>query len=212
MPARKSPTESWWSETDPSDAPGGQVVPARATGGRVGAVGDARANEGSAEVPSRSDEDVAEERTEVIPRGGLRPASSLERFDTPAPGRYSGRRSRPAARRVRRTLRHVDPLSVLKLSLFYYGCFLILWLVFVAVLYGVLSAAGLFERVEELGRALVLWDEVQITLWFVERWAFFIGLVLAVLASIVNVFLAFLYNLAADVVGGAEFTFVERDQ
>lgn len=211
MPARKSPTESWWSDTDPSAAPGGHVVPARAAAGtRFEAVSDQSSRQDSGEAASAANADDIEERTEVIPRGGLRPAS-VERFDTPARASYAGRRSRPTTRRVRRTLRHVDPLSVLKLSLFYYGCFLLLWLVIVAVLYGVLSAAGLFERIEELGRALVLWDEVQITLWFVERWAFFIGLVLGLVASIVNVFLAFLYNLAADVVGGAEFTFVERD-
>src|SRR3712207_7188221 len=36
-------------------------------------------------------------------------------------------RRRPV-RRVRRTVRHIDPVSVFKLSLFYYGCFLVLWL------------------------------------------------------------------------------------
>jgi hypothetical protein len=32
-----------------------------------------------------------------------------------------------------------------------------------------------------------------------------------VVGSIVNVFLAFLYNVGSDLVGGVEMTFVERD-
>ena len=108
-------------------------------------------------------------------------------------------------------LRHVDPFSVLKLSLFYYACFVILWLVFVAVLYTVLSSTGLLDRVERLGRLFVLWENIDISLWFVERWALIIGLACAVMASFVNVLLAVLYNLAADVVGGAELTFVDRE-
>jgi hypothetical protein len=108
-------------------------------------------------------------------------------------------------------LRHVDPFSVFKLSLFYYACFVVLWLVFVAVVYGLLSSTGLLDRAERLGRLFVLWEEIDISLWFVERWALIIGLVCAVLASVVNVVLALLYNLAADVMGGAELTFVDRD-
>jgi hypothetical protein len=152
-----------------------------------------------------------EERTEVIPRGRLR---STESDRSQRPVRSSGgvaRRGRPGVRRVKRVLRHVDPFSVFKLSLFYYACFVVLWLVFVAVVYGLLSSTGLLDRAERLGRLFVLWEEIDISLWFVERWALIIGLVCAVLASVVNVVLAFLYNLAADVMGGAELTFVDRD-
>jgi hypothetical protein len=97
------------------------------------------------------------------------------------------------------------------LSLFYYVCFVVLWLVFVAVLYAILSSTGLLDRAERLGRLFVLWEEIDISLWFVERWALLIGLVFAVLASVVNVLLAFLYNVAADVMGGAELTFVDHE-
>jgi hypothetical protein len=36
-------------------------------------------------------------------------------------------------------------------------------------------------------------------------------LVLVALGSLANVFLAVVYNVASDVVGGAQMTFVERD-
>ena len=140
-------------------------------------------------------------RTDVVPTGPP--------LDRPRP---SGPvRRRVPVRRVKRTIRHVTPYSVLKLSLFYYGCFLILWMIFVAIVYGILAAKGFFEGLEKLGRGLVLWDKVDINLFFVEKWALIVGLTLAIVGALVNVFLAFLYNFAADTVGGVEVTFVERD-
>jgi hypothetical protein len=44
-----------------------------------------------------------------------------------------------------------------------------------------------------------------------ERWAFIMGLTLAVVGSLINALLAFLYNIGSDLVGGVEITFVERD-
>ena len=145
---------------------------------------------------------------------------------TPAPRRRSPARSRRAAaatarqtrrvgaRRVKRSIKHVQPISVLKVSLLMYSVFLVLWLIFVAVVFSFVDSAGLFEFLEDFGgpRGMVLWDEVDISLGLVERWAFFIGLGMVVIGSLVNLFLAFLYNLISDIVGGVELTFQERDQ
>lgn len=146
--------------------------------------------------------DEGERQTRPVPRSGE------PRTRTPA---RQGLRKRSGLRRVRRTVRHVDPFSVLKLSGFFYAIFVLIWLVFVALIYSFLDSAGLFSMLEDLGQGLVLWDEVNITLGVVEKWALLIGVILAVVGTLVNVILAILYNVAADLIGGIELTFVERD-
>jgi hypothetical protein len=120
---------------------------------------------------------------------------------------------RPGIRRVKRTIRHINPISVLKLSLFYYGCFLVLLLILTAILYSVLKSLGFFDTLENVGRGLVIPSlrNSNIDLMWMERWAFIIGLTLAVVGSLINALLAFLYNIGSDLVGGVEITFVERD-
>ena len=150
--------------------------------------------------------------TEVLPQHGApvrrrRPPPRDRR--APVPKERRGRRI--GARRVRRTIKHVQPFSVLKLSLLLYTVFLVLWLIFVAVLYSFVDSAGLFETLEDFGRGMVLWEDVEISLGLVERWAFFIGLGFVVIGSLINLFLAFMYNVISDVVGGIELTFTERD-
>jgi transmembrane protein DUF3566 len=163
----------------------------------------------------------------VEPGPSITPARARARFDQrvslgqatdPAeefplePQRRPRRKVRSAARRVKRTIKRVDPLSVLKLSLFYYACFLVLWLGFVAIMYWIVQSMGLFDVIESVSEGFALeWGKINISLWLVERWAFLIGLALVVLGSIINAFLAFLYNVGSDLVGGVDVTFVERD-
>lgn len=120
-------------------------------------------------------------------------------------------RRRLPVRRVKRTLRHVDPVSVLKLSAFYYAVFLVIWMLFAAVVYFILKSAGTFDKIEKIATSFAFSLHLHITLLWVEKWAFLIGLIFLVIASIVNLFLAFVYNFAADIVGGVEMTFMEKD-
>lgn len=120
-------------------------------------------------------------------------------------------RRRPTVRRVKRTLRHIDPLSIFKLSLFFYAIGVVVWLLFVAVLYSVVNSTGIFEAIESFSRGLALGWRVEIDLWFVEKWALLIGLILWLVGSLTNLLISFLYNVGADAIGGIEMTFVERD-
>ena len=134
-----------------------------------------------------------------------------ERAQRPPPSTRTRRRRVPV-RRVKRQLKHIDPLTVLKLSGFYWAVFLVVWLILVAILYSIIESAGFFDTLEDVNNGFALgWGKLDITLGMVEKWAFLIGITFALITTLVNVFLAFLYNVAADLIGGLELTFVERD-
>ena len=152
------------------------------------------------------------ERTEAFPpRSSVRSGGGGGQAQRPESSTRQQVRRRTGIRRVRRTVRHVDPFSVLKLSGFFYAIFLLVWLLVVAVLYSLVDSMGLFDAAEDLGRGLVLWEEVNITLGLVEKWALLIGIVFGVVGTLVNTLLAVLYNVGSDLLGGLELTFVEKD-
>jgi len=122
-----------------------------------------------------------------------------------------GRRVRPAIRRVKRTVKHVDPMSVLKLSLFFYGCLVVVWMLLAAIAYWFVDSLGFFDALDDFKRDLAIWENLDIDLMVVEKWAFLSGVTLAVVGAIVNAFLAFLYNAGSDLIGGVDVTFLERD-
>ena len=87
---------------------------------------------------------------------------------------------------MQRTIRHVDVWSVFKLSIFYYACFTVLWLLLVAVLYGLLAQAGLFDAIEKFGKSMVLWDKVDISLIYVEKWALLLAIAFLIIGSLTS--------------------------
>ena len=183
----------WRPEAEVGPASGGHLAP------DVHATGPMFETAPVGEPPPRRRSDPR--RTEPLP------AASRERSS----GRQRRRHHRPAVRSVRRTLRHVDPLSIFKLSLFFYALGVVAWLVVVAVLYSIIESTGIFDSIEDVSRGLALGWRVEIDLWFVEKWALLIGLIFWLVGSILNLLIAFLYNIGADTIGGIEMTFVERD-
>jgi hypothetical protein len=150
---------------------------------------------------------------------GAPPRPTEERLRKPKRTRRRTRppRSRPsraAVRRVRRTVKRVDPWSVLKMSLFYYSIFFVVWMIGVAMLFSIVESTGVFESIEEVGRGFEFEElaTFEISLGVVLKWAAYIGAGLVLLGSVINVILAFLYNLGSDIVGGIVVTFVERDE
>lgn len=186
-----TPERRWRPEPEVGPASGGHLAPdVHATGPLFEDV--------------REPDQRSRDRTQTMPA-----AEREERRRRVAKGQQ--RRSRQTVRRVKRTLRHIDPLSVFKLSLFFYAIGVVVWLLFVAVLYSVINSTGIFEAIESFSRGLALGWRVEIDLWFVEKWALLIGLILWLLGSLTNLVISFLYNVGADAIGGIEMTFVERD-
>lgn len=146
---------------------------------------------------------------ERSPRQRTEPIGAVPR-ERRSTRQHKGRR-RLTVRRVKRVLRHVDPVSIFKLSLFFYALAVVAWLVLVAILYSFVASTGLFDSIESISRGLALGWKVEIDLWFVEKWALLIGLIFWLVGSLLNLLIAFLYNVGADTIGGIEMTFVERD-
>jgi hypothetical protein len=135
-----------------------------------------------------------------------------------APRRRSLRPVRHGARRTRVVVRSVGPLSVLKFSLIFYFCVMLIVFFALAIIYAVLSAAG---AMEEIGKLLGYFfgtgetgtrDPAPIAIngGVVFTWLFFAGIVFTVVWSLINVFVAFLYNLISDIVGGIDVTLAEK--
>lgn len=160
---------------------------------------------------SRGDSRGADSRGMAETRGESRGGESRGMAETRGGGGVDARSS-AAVRRLRRgrlVVRKVDPWAVLKFSLVFYFCMLLIMLLGTAVIFAALRAFGVIASIEKLFRSL----ELDVTLGggTVFRWFFLLGIVGTVIASAITVFMAFLYNLIADVVGGIEFLVTERE-
>lgn len=207
MASRKRRTERLPVEPGAATASGGHVMPDVSPGNPA-------LDPLSAPLPSELEAEARErERAEAIASRRARPDGAPGDWETPPPRLDARplRRVRPVIRRVKRTIKHVDPVSVLKLSLFLYSCLLVVWLALAAVVYWIVDAFGFFDALDEFREGFVIWENLDISLMVVEKWAFLIGLTLVIVGSVVNAFLAFLYNVGSDIVGGIGLTFVERD-
>ena len=72
-----------------------------------------------------------------------------------------------------------------------------------------MKAFGIIDNVEKTLRESGY--DVVLSGGGVFRWLFLLGLVGTIVASAITVFMAFLYNLIADVVGGIEMLVTERE-
>jgi hypothetical protein len=122
----------------------------------------------------------------------------------------------PVGRRTRVVVRKVGPWSVLKFSLLFYLCVMLIVYFALMIIYWLLSAVG---AIDSAGRLLGYvfatgsagdTQAVEIRFGSVFGWLLLIGLGNVVIWSLVNVFVAFLYNLISDVVGGVEVTLAQK--
>lgn len=128
------------------------------------------------------------------------------RRNTPTPA------SRPAPRRIRVAIRRVNPWSVLRFSLLFYFCLMLVFVIGLAILYMVVDALGVVASLEQLLESLGFGGEAgfEVNGGFLFRTLFLIGLISVVVWSALTLFFAFLYNLISDLVGGIEVTLTER--
>ena len=124
----------------------------------------------------------------------------------------SGRRSkRIKARQVQRVVTHVDPWSMLKVSLLFA---LSLWLIVVVagvLLWRVAVSTGTIGNVENFLAQILAEDTFTINGGQVFQGSLVAGLVFFVTGAVFAVVTSVLFNLIAGVVGGVRFTMVELE-
>ena len=114
-------------------------------------------------------------------------------------------------RRLRRVIRRVDPWSVLRFSLLFYGCMLLVGLVAGVLLWAAASTTGAIDNVERFIKELFALESFAFNGTLLLESTVIGGLVLVLLGTGANVLMAVLYNLTADVVGGIEVTVLEEE-
>lgn len=196
-PVEDAPTQAWAPEDRPTQAWKNPAAarPEERQWPRAG-VNDPPTEAGTPThaAPGQRAPARAEQRRDIAasPSGEGKPALQVRRL-----------------RRGRLAIRKIDPWAVLKFSLVFYFCMLLIFLLGTAVIFAALKAFGVIDNLEEVLRKLQI--DFTISGGTIFRWFFLIGLAGTVVASAITVFLSFLYNLIADVVGGVELLVTERE-
>ncbi len=143
-------------------------------------------------------------------------AESTDKGSRASRGRGPAKAGGRGPRRARLQLRHIDTWSALKISLVLSIALFFIWMVAVGVLYGVLSALGVFDTLNDLFGQLgsASGSEVAgdvVTPGVVFGGAAVIGAINIVLLTALCTVGTFIYNLCSDLVGGLELTLSERD-
>lgn len=186
---------------------------------------DAASHQDSAPYPDA-------ESTQQIPKPGYRPGEADTGSEAPTANRttvsftgassarpegsgVSSRRPSRGPRRASLQLKRLDPWSVLKLALVLSVALFFVWMIAVAVLYGVLDGMGVWDQLNGTFTELTQPDdpasEPLISAGRVFGVASIIGAVNILLITALATVAAFIYNVAADFAGGVEVTLSERE-
>jgi hypothetical protein len=122
--------------------------------------------------------------------------------------------------RTRVEIRRVGPWSVLKFSLIFYFCVMLIVWIALLIIYLLLSAAGAVDSLAKLLGYLVASGPsstrgptpVRIDGAQIFTYLFVAGCVLTVAWALVNLFVALIYNLISDVIGGVEITLADKNR
>ncbi|HMK95969.1 MAG TPA: DUF3566 domain-containing protein [Acidimicrobiales bacterium] len=130
----------------------------------------------------------------------------------PSPAPVQVRRKVVRDVRYRHVVRRLHVWSVLKVSLLFYLCVLLVLLVAGAVLWDVASAAGVVRSLDKLVRSLFALSSFQLHPLTALAWGTAVMGGLCLIGVFINVLAAVLYNLISDIVGGVEVTVVNDQE
>jgi hypothetical protein len=127
------------------------------------------------------------------------------------PSRRSDARPRVVqGRRTRRVVRKIDVWTVLKMSILFYLCVLLVFIVAGVVLWNIAQAFDVIHSVEKFISSILDLQKFTVHPGVVLQSALLGGGILVLLGTGANVLAALLYNLISDVVGGVQFIVLEE--
>jgi hypothetical protein len=127
--------------------------------------------------------------------------------------RARGDMSPASSRRTNVVIRRINAWSVLKFSLLFYFCLMLVFMFALLLLYWVLGVIGVLDSLSKLLSDIGFGSPKNgfnfNGYWIFSR-LFLIGVGGVIVWSLVNMLVALLYNLCADVVGGIKVTLGEE--
>jgi hypothetical protein len=193
------------------------LAPHRSLGGSGGDDGRRPAGErlserlsGAVSSATGSVRSAAESRRSTSPGG-----SSMR---TSTGGVGPGAVGRGRTRRARLRMTHIDPWSVMKTSFLLSVAFGIVTVIAVAMVWSVLGAAGVWDSINQTVREVIGGDtgsafdvEDYVGTSRVLGFTMIVAVVDVILLTAIATLSAFLYNLAATLLGGLEVTLTEDE-
>ncbi len=113
-------------------------------------------------------------------------------------------------RRARLVVRRLDPWSMLKFSLLFYFCLLLVGILAFAAIWFVLTKMGVFESVQNFAGQFN--RTLPIKAGPIFRWFVLIGMVGVVVWTLATVLMTLLFNLVNDITGGVEVVLAESER
>jgi hypothetical protein len=118
-----------------------------------------------------------------------------------------------SGRRTNVVVRRINPWSVLKFSLLFYFCLMLVFMFALLLLYWVLGVIGVLDSLSKL-LSDIGFGSPRTGFKFNGSWIFsrlfLLGVGGVIVWSLVNMLVALLYNLCSDIVGGIKVTLGEE--
>jgi transmembrane protein DUF3566 len=159
-------------------------------------------------IPVYSPPPFSEPSFAGAPAGPAGAATSAPSGAAPTGTQRRGTRPR-GPRRAQLQLRHINPWTVLKFTCVLAIALFFVWLIVVGVLYGVLDAAGVVDKINNTVTTINGDGSKPVTAGIVFGGAAIIGVVNMILFIALATVGSVVYNLCADLVGGIEITLSE---
>lgn len=125
--------------------------------------------------------------------------------------RLGYRRQRFEARKVRRLIRHVDPWSMLKLSLLLALCMWLILMIASVVMWTVARNAGTISSIENFVNSSLSLQDWTLDGDFIFRQFGLITLLLALGFAAATVIASLVFNLVSDIIGGVWVSVIEEE-